>query len=74
MATCKNKQTLDMSAQELVALASSLAIALSQNFEMSELCTLRLFFSTLTSNLSLIEYQTKACRPRKEGNDKTGEK
>lgn len=63
-----------MTAQELVALASSLAIALSQNFEMSELCTLRLFFSTLTSNLSLIEYQSKVCGPRKNDNDKNKEK
>jgi len=53
------KQKLNMKPEELVALASSLAITISQNFCFSDMCALRMFFSTIASNIALIEFQTK---------------
>ena len=50
---------LDMSPNELVALASSLAVCLGQKLSMTDIATLRQFLSSLCSNLALFEYQHK---------------
>ena len=55
----EKKIKLDMKPEELVALASSIALTLSKNFCFEDLCTLKVLFSTIASNLSLIEHQNK---------------
>ena len=61
---------LTMKADELVALASSLALCLSKKYSLSDLCTIRQFLSTLSSNIALIEYQSKICRLYKDTDKK----
>lgn len=63
------KEVLDLSPQELVALAGSLAIAMSQRFDEDTICSIRCFLSTLQANLSLIDTH-KGCRKRHKGGEK----
>lgn len=56
------KQKLNMKPEELVALASSLAISIANNFCFADMCALRMFFATVASNIALIEFQTKNCK------------
>lgn len=51
------KRTLDISGKELVSLASSLAICFSCKYDKESLCSLRLFFQSVASNISIIEMQ-----------------
>jgi hypothetical protein len=59
------KCIFDFSAKELVALAGSLAIAMSEKFDDETICSIKLFLSTLQSNLNLIEFHDKGCRKRR---------
>ena len=55
----ENNRKIEMSGTEMVSLAGSLAICLSNKFEKEDLHKLRLFFSTLSSNLAIIEAEGK---------------
>ena len=63
------KEVLDLSPQELVALAGSLAIAISQRFDDDTICSIRGFLSALQADLSLIDTH-KICRNRRKGSVK----
>ncbi len=58
MENCSESR-FNMSPEELVALASSLSISLSQTFCKEDLETLKCFFATLASNIGLIQRQCK---------------
>lgn len=58
----EKKQKLNMKPEELVALASSLAITIANNFCFADMCALRMFFATVSSNIALIEFQSKNCK------------
>ncbi len=60
----KNKK-LNMKPEELVALASSLAISLSKCYDHHDLDSLKCFFSTVASNISLIQNHCKSCGIKK---------
>lgn len=66
----EKESKLEMEAEELVALASSLALCLAHKFNLSDLCTIRQFLSTLSSNIALIEYQSRICQNFKEKKEK----
>ncbi len=53
-----SKQKLDISGEELISLAGSLAICLAQKYDIEDLKTLRLFFQTVASNITIIEIQS----------------
>lgn len=57
---------IDIPPEQLVALASSLALALSQKFGDCDLCTIRQFLGALCVNISLFEYQHKNCMAQKD--------
>ncbi len=59
---------INMKSEELVALASSLAVCISKKFSDCDILTIRMFLNTLSTNLSLIEYNNKLCCKNK--NDK----
>ncbi len=61
-----SQDKLNMCPEELTLLASSFAISLSKNFSFSDMETLKVFFSTLASNISLIQHQTKKCNDDKK--------
>lgn len=46
---------LDISGAELVSLAGSLAICFAEKYDKEDLRKLRFFFSTISSNLAIIE-------------------
>ena len=46
---------MDLSGAELVSLAGSLAICFAEKYEKEDLRKLRFFFSTISSNLAIIE-------------------
>ena len=46
---------IEMSGAELVALAGSIAICLGDKFEKEDLRKLRCFFSSISSNIGIIE-------------------
>ncbi len=50
-----DKKRLEISGAELITLASSLAICFAKNYEKEDLRKLRCFFSTISSNLGIIE-------------------
>ncbi|MBO5022001.1 MAG: hypothetical protein J6C53_00770 [Clostridia bacterium] len=50
-----DKKHLDICGSELIALAGSLAICIAKNYEKEDLRKLRCFFSTISSNLGIIE-------------------
>lgn len=54
----KEKQKLDISGEELVSLAGSLAICLAKKYSKEDLKTLRLFFQSVASNITIIEIQS----------------
>ncbi len=62
----KKGSVCDICAEELAAFASSLAISLSKNATMGELCTLRTFFAALSSNIGLIETQRRCQKDNKK--------
>lgn len=62
----EKQSKLDIESCELVALASSLAICISQKYSSSDVCTIRQFLATLVSNLALIEHQDKYCKSFKD--------
>lgn len=53
----EEKQKLDLSGEELVSLAGSLAICLAKKYSKDDLKTLRLFFQSIASNITIIEIQ-----------------
>ena len=55
----KDKKKLNMSGEELVSLACSLAIAFTNSYEGDDLRRLRLFFQTISSNIAIIEIEGK---------------
>ncbi len=55
----KNKK-LDMSPEELVVLASSLAISLSKCYDREDLDSFKCFFSAVSSNIGLILNRCKS--------------
>ncbi len=61
----EKQNKINLSSSELITLASSMAICLSQKLSPSDLCLLRQFLSTLTSNLTLIEAKDKFCNFKK---------
>lgn len=58
------KCIFDFSAEELVALAGSLAIAINNKFDDETICSIKAFLSTLQSNLSLLDVHGKGCKKR----------
>lgn len=54
----KEKQKLDISGEQLVSLAGSLAICLAKKYSKEDLKTLRLFFQSVASNITIIEIQS----------------
>ncbi len=60
-----SQDKLNMCPEDLALLASSFAISLSKNFSFGDMETLKVFFSTLASNISLIQHQTKKCNDNK---------
>lgn len=46
---------MDLSGAELVSLAGGLAICFAEKYEKEDLRKLRFFFSTISSNLAIIE-------------------
>lgn len=61
----KDEDGLKMSGEELVALASSIAICLSKKLTPREVCLIRNFFQAIASNLSSIEFVDTICKNRK---------
>ena len=59
------EKKIDLSGCELVSLASSLAICLSQKFCDEDLRKLRFFFNSISSNLAIIEAEGRT--RKKEG-------
>lgn len=55
--TDKQKNIFDMSGKELVGLATSLAICLSEKYDKDSLFTLKLLFQSVASAISTIELQ-----------------
>lgn len=60
---------LDISGAELIALAGSLAICFAEKYEKEDLRKLRCFFSTISSNIGIIESEGL----RRKINKKDGE-
>ncbi len=56
----ENNKKLNMKPEELVALASSLAISLSKCYDHHDLDTLKSFFSAVSSNIGLIQNRCKS--------------
>ena len=52
-----DKQKLEISGEELISLAGSLAICLAKKYDREDLKTLRLFFQSVASNITIIEIQ-----------------
>lgn len=59
---------MDLSGAELVSLAGSLAICFAEKYEKEDLRKLRFFFSTISSNLAIIE--AEGLRRKKENDGK----
>lgn len=57
--TFVGKSKLEISGNELVALATSLALCISKKIDKSDLCLVRAFLSSLSTNLTLIEFGSK---------------
>lgn len=53
-----DKQRLEISGEELISLAGSLAICLAKKYDREDLKTLRLFFQSVASNITIIEIQS----------------
>ena len=53
-----DKQKLEISGEELISLAGSLAICLAKKYDREDLKTLRLFFQSVASNITIIEIQS----------------
>ena len=53
----ERKSILEVSGAELVSLACSLAICFAKKYDKNGLCSLRLFFQSVASNISIIELQ-----------------
>lgn len=53
-----DKQKLEISGEELISLAGSLAICLAKKYNREDLKTLRLFFQSVASNITIIEIQS----------------
>lgn len=53
----EEKSKLDISGAELVSLASALAICFAQKYERGDLKRLRMFFSSIASNIAIIEFE-----------------
>ena len=49
------KKSLEMTGEELVSLAGSLAICFSKVYDKEDLNTLRIFFQSIASNIGIIE-------------------
>lgn len=49
------KKKMDICGAELIALAGSLAICIAEKFEKEDLRKWRLFFSSISSNIGIIE-------------------
>lgn len=60
----KDEDGLKMSGEEMVALASSVAICISKKLTPRELCLMRIFFQAIASNLSSIEFVDTICKHR----------
>lgn len=53
-----DKQKLEISGEELISLAGSLAICFAKKYDREDLKTLRLFFQSVASNITIIEIQS----------------
>ncbi len=53
----EEKKKLDMSGAELVSLACSLAICFAKKYDADDLRSLRLFFQSIASNITIIEIE-----------------
>ena len=53
----EDKSKLDMTGAELISLASALAITFAQKYDKGDLRRLRMFFSSIVSNLAVIEIE-----------------
>lgn len=61
-----DKIKLDIDAESLVSLASSLTLCLAHKYSLADLCVIRQFLSTICSNLSLYEFQQRLCQSTKD--------
>ncbi len=52
-----SKKKLDLTGAELVSLAGSLAICFAEKYDKDDLRRLRLFFSSIASNITIIEIE-----------------
>ena len=53
------KTKINLTGEEIVSLAGSLAICLSKKYCNEDLCTLRTLFSSLAQNIAVIEFSRK---------------
>ena len=63
-----DERKIDIPPAQLVTLASSLALALTQKYSTADLITIRQFLSAVCSNISLYEFQSKNCGCEKDKN------
>lgn len=61
----KDEEGLQMTGAEMVALAGSLAVCISNKMTPHEICLMRTFFQAVASNLSTIEYTDTVCKTKK---------
>lgn len=61
----KDENGLNITGEELVALAGSVAICLTKKLTPREVCLMRTFFQAIATNLSTIEFTDSICKQRK---------
>ncbi len=61
----KDEDGLGMTGAEMVALAGSVAMCISNKMTPREICLMRTFFQAVASNLATIEYTDTLCKTKK---------
>lgn len=62
----KDEDGLELTGEEMVALATSVALCLSKKLTQREVCLMRTFFQTVASNLATIEYTNSLCKTKND--------
>ena len=62
----KDEDGLELTGEEMVALATSVALCLSKKLRQREVCLMRTFFQAVASNLATIEYTNSLCKTKND--------
>lgn len=58
------EKCLNLTGEEMVALATSFSLCIAKKMTPKELCLMRTFFQAVASNLSTIEFTDTVCKNR----------